>query len=167
MEDRRLSNPVELDPKQYDPALGLLKNIEFLDGVPDDILKSILPKLQYQQFPKSAKILFQGEIANRLFLVCKGSVVITAKEKGKSFHLAELKPPQYFGEISLLRPTSATATVTAGEEGANVLILTYEVFQTVLVLKIPDIKERLQKVIDARLAQKKQVKDAENQEQPE
>ncbi len=159
-----MSNPVDLNPKQYDPAFTLLKNIEFFEGVPEDILKSILPKLQYQQFPKSAKILFQGEIANRLFIVCKGSVLISAKDKGKKYDLAELKPPQYFGEISMMRPTSATATVTAGEEGANVLILDNETFQNFLSVKIPDIKERIQKVIDARLAQKKQMKDAENQE---
>jgi len=162
-----LSNPVELIQNQYEAALGLLKNIDFLEGVPEETLKSILPKIQYQQFPKNSKILFQGEIANRLFIVCKGSVLIVTKDKGKSFPLAELKPPQYFGEISLLRPTSATATATAGEEGANVLILSNENFQSFLVLKIPDIKERIQKIIDSRLAQKKQVKDAENQVEPE
>lgn len=162
-----MSNPVSLEPKQYEAAFGLLKNIDFLEGVPDDIVNTLVPKLQYQQFGKGAKILFQGEIANRLFIVCKGSVHIASKDKGKVLHLADLTPPQYFGEISLMRPTSANATAIAGEEGANVLMLSNETFQSFLLIKIPDIKERIQKIIDARLAQKKELKDAEKKRDEE
>ena len=76
--------------------------------------------------------------------------------------LAELKATSYFGEISLLRPVAATATVVTGEEGAEVLILSHEAMAH-LRKNIPDIEQRIQKVIDTRLAAKQKAKDADNQ----
>lgn len=155
-----MNQPIPLNPKQYEPAVQLLKRIDFLKGISEEDLKGILGSLQYQQFGKDGKILFKGEISNRLFLVCRGSVDISTKNKGSLLHLATLKPPMYFGEISLLNPTSATATATAGEEGANVIILTHESFEA-LTQKIPDLRARIQKVIDGRIASNEKAKKSE------
>jgi len=158
-----MTKSTELDPKEYLGTLELLKKIDFLHGVPDENLKSVLFSLQKESFAKERKILFQGEIANRLFIIRQGSVKISTKSKGSRLELAELKSPMYFGEISLLRPTSATATATSGEEGAELLILTSE-SMTDLSTKVPDITQRIQKVIDDRIASKKKAKDADEKE---
>jgi CRP/FNR family cyclic AMP-dependent transcriptional regulator len=151
-----------LDPKEFAGVLDVLRKIDFLGGVQDAELKSMLLSLQKQSYPKNSTVLFQGEIANSLFIIRKGSVSISTKNKGTKIALAELKAPQYFGEISLLRPTSATATVTTGEEGADVLILTHEAMSS-LRKKIPDIDQRIQQVIDTRIAAKQKAKDLDNQ----
>jgi CRP/FNR family transcriptional regulator len=156
-----LSNPVELDPRDYPATLDILKKIDFFQGVPDAELNSLLFSLQVQIFTADKKILFQGEIGNRLFVVRKGSVRISTKSKGEKVELAELTPPAYFGEISLLRPVSATATATAGADGTEVLILTFDNFER-LAKKAPEIKQRIQSVIEARLESKKKAKDAED-----
>ena|GEM_PF-1358304 len=153
-----MSTPVELDPKEYVEALTILKNIDFFQDVSDERMKSVLFMLQKQTFAPNKIILFQGEIANRLFIIRQGSVSISTKNKGAKIHLADLQAPSYFGEISLLTPTSATATVTAGEAGAQVLILTHDAMTT-LTNTLPDIQKRIQTVIDNRLASKKQAKD--------
>jgi CRP-like cAMP-binding protein len=158
---------VALNPKQYPPALDLLKQIDFLEGVGEESYKTLLVSIQYQQFPEFATILRQGEIANQLYIVCRGSVEITTKNKGQVIPLATLKPPMYFGEISLLTPSSATATVKAGEGGANVLLLSHEALESLLTKKIPDIKQRIQKVIDARLEAKRKAKEADNKSEDE
>src|SRR5688500_14613730 len=75
-------NPFELDPKEYIPVLALLKQIDFLETVPEAELKNILFSLQKQNFEGGKTILFQGEIANRLFVIRRGSVSITTKNKG-------------------------------------------------------------------------------------
>jgi CRP-like cAMP-binding protein len=158
-----MASPIAgLDPKEFAAVLDLLKKIDFLGGVQDAELKSMLLSLQKQTFPKLATILFQGEIANSLFIIRKGSVSITTKNKGTKLVLAELKPPQYFGEISLLRPMSATATVTAGDDGADVLILTHDAMST-LRKKIPDIDQRIKQIIDTRIAAREKAKDIDNQ----
>lgn len=155
-----MSNTVELDPKEYISTLELLKQIDFLQSVPEAELKNILLSLHKETVAANKSILFQGEIANRLFIIRKGSVVITTKSKGQKLTLANLKAPMYFGEISLIRPMSATATVTSGDEGADLIILTHDAM-TAISKKIPDIQERIQKIIDARLASKKKAKEAD------
>ena len=157
-----VSNPTDLDPKEYVSVLELLKKIDFLENVPEEELKNILFSLQKELLPPNKTILFQGEIANRLFILRNGSVSITTKNKGQKIVLAQLKPGSYFGEISLLRPMSATATATAGEEGADVIILTHDAM-TSISRKIPDIVDRIQKIIESRLASKKKAKEVDDE----
>jgi len=152
-------NPFDLDPKEYVPVLGLLKQIDFLESVPEAELKNVLFSLQKQDFGPGKTILFQGEIANRLFIIRKGSVVISTRNKGQKITLANLNASMYFGEISLLRPTSATATATAGDDGADLIILTHDAM-TAISKKIPDIQTRIKAVIDARIASKQKAKEA-------
>lgn len=151
-----MTTPAELDPKEYVSTLAVLKQIDFLQGVPEDQLKGILFSLQKQKVGPNKTILFQGEIANRLFVIREGGVSITTRSKGNKIHLADLAAPMYFGEISLLRPTAATATVTTGEQGADLLILTHDAMSQ-LSKKAPDIAERIKHVIDQRLAAKQQA----------
>jgi CRP-like cAMP-binding protein len=156
------TQPVDLDPKEFAPALDILKKIDFLNGVQEAELKSMLLTLQKQSFAKNTTILFQGEIANQLYIIRRGNVSISTKNKGNKLMLAELHPPMYFGEISLLRPMSATATVVTGDDGADVLILSHEAMAH-LRKKIPDIEQRIQQVIDTRIAAKQKAKDTDNQ----
>ncbi len=155
-----MSNAVDLPANEYIPTLALMKKIDFLEGVPDETLKDVLFSLQKETFSKDRTILFQGEIANRLFIIQKGKVIISTKNKGSKLVLAELSAPHYFGEISLLRPMSATATVTSGEEGTELIILNHDAL-TQLSKKLPDIQKRIQGVIETRLESKKQAKEAE------
>jgi CRP-like cAMP-binding protein len=163
-----LSEVLELNPKEYAATLTLLKSIDFLHGVPEDELKNVLFSLQKQTFSADKKILFQGEIANRLFIIRQGKVIITTRTKTGKIVLAELVAPMYFGEVSLLRPMSATATATAGEQGADVIILTHDSLSE-LGKRIPDIEQRIQKIIDSRLTSKQQAKqkDADDDEAKE
>ena len=161
-----MSTPTDLDPKDYVATLGILRQIDFLKDVPDENLKSMLFSLQRQKFGAKSKVLFQGEIANRLFIVTRGSINISSKQKGQVHLLAELKPPAYFGEISLLRPMSATATASAGDDGADLIILTHDAM-TDLSKKIPGIVDRIQAVIDTRLASRKKVSEAADEAPPQ
>ena len=94
-----LDSPTEINPKEYVEVLGILRTIDFLLGVDDAILKNLLFYLQKQSFPKNRQVLFRGEIANRLFIVRKGSATVSIRKDGQPVTLAELTPPNYFGEI--------------------------------------------------------------------
>lgn len=153
--------PTDLDPKEYVQALEILRKIDFLHDVPEAELKNILFSIQKQVFSPNKTILFQGEIANRLFIIREGSVVISTKSKGQKLTLAELGPSTYFGEISLLTPMSATATATAGDKGADVIIITHDTVSQ-LAKKIPDIQERIKKTIETRLASKKKATESDS-----
>jgi CRP-like cAMP-binding protein len=157
-----LEAPVDLDPKEYVQTVELLKKIDFFGGVPDTELKSTLLSIQKQVYSANKTILFQGEIANRLFIIRSGSVIITTKSKGQKLALAELSEGSYFGEISLLTPQSATATATAGDNGADLLLITHDTM-TFLSKKIPDIQDRIKKTIQSRLDSKKKAKEKDEQ----
>ena len=62
-------NPFDLDPKEYVPVLALLKQIDFLESVPEPELKNILFSLQKQDFSSGKTILFRplriGELTRR------------------------------------------------------------------------------------------------------
>ncbi|MCG3205972.1 MAG: hypothetical protein KCHDKBKB_02698 [Elusimicrobia bacterium] len=150
----------ELTPKEYLSVLGILKKIDFFQNVPEEELKNVLFSLQKDKVEANKTILFQGEISNRLFIIREGSVVISTKNKGQKLVLAQLDAGTYFGEISLLRPISATATVTAGEAGVDLIILPHESMNSISK-KIPDIHERIEKVIESRLASKKKAKEVD------
>lgn len=158
--------PVDLDPKEYVQTLDLLKKIDFLKDVPEDELKNILFSVQKQIFPPNKTILFQGEIANRLFVIRTGGVIITTKAKGQKVTLAELSANSYFGEISMLTPMSATATVTASDKGTDLIIITHDTL-TALSKRVPDIQERIQKTIASRLASKKKATEDEDANPPQ
>lgn len=155
-----MSIAIDLDPKEYTSVLEVLRKIDFFEGVSEETLNSLLFSIQKESVAPKKVILFQGEIANRLCIIRKGNVEITTKNKGSRLVLAELASPAYFGEISLLRPVSATATVTAGDQGADLLIISHEAMKQ-LTKKIPDLTKRIETIIETRLASKKKAKDTD------
>jgi CRP-like cAMP-binding protein len=158
-----LITPTDLSPAEYAPTLELLKTIDFFKGVADENIHSILFSIQKQTFGPQKTILFQGEIANQLFIIRKGKVTISTKSKGSQIILAELSSPKYFGEISLLTPSAATANVYSGEEGADLLIISHEVLDQ-MTKQIPDIKDRIRKIVAERLDQKKKAQEKDQNE---
>jgi CRP-like cAMP-binding protein len=69
--------------------------------------------------------------------------------------LAELKAGEFFGEVSLLESTSATATIKAVEDGTEILMIPHDSFQALL-------KEHpvLEKSLRDRIAERKKAKAA-------
>jgi CRP-like cAMP-binding protein len=83
------------------------------------------------------------------------------KEKNK---VAELSPNSIFGEISLLTPRAATATVKSEAE-TDIIFLPGEVVQA-LVKKNPVLADMINKKIEERLeSQKKAIEEKGNNKQ--
>jgi cAMP-dependent protein kinase regulator len=77
-----------------------------------------------------AAIVEEGGAVPGLFLVVSGAVRVTRREGGETLVVAQLGPGDLFGEISLLMQKPATATVTAVENTA-LLMLSREDFNDV------------------------------------
>ena len=107
---------MELNEEDSVWARAAIEKTGLFAGCSADERAALYDGLEKQQYRPDATILFQGEISSRLCLVHTGAVVIivrTGKEKQK---VAELGAGSYFGEISLLTPRAATATVKAAAE---------------------------------------------------
>jgi len=121
---------LELDVTDIKWAKEFLKKTDFLSQLTDQEITSLIYKINKITFQKGKTILFKGEFSNRLFIVKSGQVGIFISKEGKKEKVAELKENSYFGEVSLVHPVPASATVVA-ENDCEILILEKEVLDDV------------------------------------
>ncbi|OGR84759.1 MAG: hypothetical protein A2901_05650 [Elusimicrobia bacterium RIFCSPLOWO2_01_FULL_54_10] len=117
-----------LDMEDAKWAKAALKEMEFFSNCSDEDLLTLIDNFEKAHYKSEATILFHGEISNRFYVVCKGSVGIWKNVAGSKQKVAELGERKYFGEISLMTPSSATATVKA-QTDVDVLSISYENFE--------------------------------------
>lgn len=151
---------MELNEEDSVWARAAIEKTGLFAGCSADERAALYDGLEKQQYRPDATILFQGEISSRLCLVHTGAVVIivrTGKEKQK---VAELGAGSYFGEISLLTPRAATATVKAAAE-TEIIFLPGEVVQA-MVKKNPALADTLNTQIEERLRAQKNTSSDEH-----
>ncbi|HAX62378.1 MAG TPA: hypothetical protein DCX95_07500 [Elusimicrobia bacterium] len=115
----------ELDILDVKWAKEFFKKIDFLSQLSSQELTALIYKTRKINFKAGKTILFQGEFSNRLFIVEKGLVGIYISKESKKEKVAELAENHYFGEISLVQPVPASATVTA-EVDSDILVIDKE-----------------------------------------
>ena len=97
-------------------------------------------------------IIQQGQQLDHFFMIASGDVDVLLRTPGcPEVCLARLGPGQFFGEISLLRGGSATASVRASETGpVELSLLSKDVFHQ-LLRGSPPTQEMVAKVAEIRL----------------
>lgn len=145
---------MSLNEHDIEWAKGVIRKIDLFAGCSEDEIKRLVDGLDKKTYKSGATILFQGEISSRLYLVETGNVSINVRKGKDKIKVAELPANSYFGEISLLRPRAATATVKA-ESDTDIVFLPGEVVQE-LVKSQPALAETINAKIEERL--KSQVK---------
>lgn len=113
---------LDLDITDVKWASEFFKKIDFLSQLSDAEITSLIYKTRKMQCKTGKTILFKGEFANRLFIIEKGKVGIFISKEGKKEKVAELPANNYFGEISLVHPVPASATVVA-EADSDILVI--------------------------------------------
>lgn len=146
---------MELTEQDVQWARETLKSVDILSGCSADELERLVCGLDKQSYRENSTILFQGEISSRLCLVRSGKVSVTVRKGKEKARVAELGPNSFFGEISLLTPRAATATVRA-EESSEIFFLPGEVVQAIIKTN-PALNELLNRRITERLEQQKKT----------
>jgi len=98
---------------------NLLTSAPFFHPLPAEDRASMMARFQSLRVEAGQMIVRQGERTGGFYLVMLGSVVISKRIAKHQRPLVTLHEGAYFGEMSLLRGTTASATVTA--EGATEL----------------------------------------------
>lgn len=111
-------------------------------------IAAIAHLLKPQVIPQNQVIVQRGEPADAMFFILKGSVSVEVAPQPM-----RLGAGQFFGEIGLILETTRTATVIAAEE-CQLLALNVADFKR-LIDQLPDLKARIAKVAEERLAQQK------------
>lgn len=145
---------MELSDQEIEWAKGCIQRTGLFINCSESEMEQLIDGLDKQEYHCSSTILFQGEISSRLCLVYSGKVSIFIRSKGKDkIKVAELGPDAFFGEISLLTPRAATATVKA-EADTEIIFLPGEVVQSI-VKNNPVLSDKINKKIEERLASQK------------
>jgi CRP-like cAMP-binding protein len=133
----------------FDDTAFLKLSVDVLQFFTDDQLRKVTAVLDRQTYNKGQTVIFQGEVSRNFYVIRKGRVAVAAKSGKEKADLAELKPGDFFGEMSLLDATAVTATIKATE----ILMIPHEQFQYLL-------KENplLEKTLRDKMAARKQSK---------
>ncbi len=141
----------------FDDTIFIKKNVDVLSFFSDELLRKVTSVIERNTYKKGQTILFQGEVGQAFYIVKKGQVAVTAKpaKDKEPALLAELKAGDFFGEMSLLEPTAATATIKASLDETEILTIPHEAFQF-LLKQSPLLEATLREKISTRRKQKEQ-----------
>ena len=155
---------MELNQQDLQWAKEAIEKVGLFSTCSPEELQSLIDGLEKEHYKSGSTILFQGEISSRLCMVEAGKVEVLVR-RGKSkekVQVAQLGPNSYFGEISLLMPRAATATIKALDE-SDIVFLPGEVVQS-LIKNNPMLSDNINKQIEARLASSKKQMDNDETE---
>ncbi len=139
----------------FDDTIFIRKNVDVLSFFTDEQLRKVAAVIERDNYRKGQTILFQGEVGQAFHIIKKGRVSVMAKpaKDRDPVLLAELKAGDFFGEMSLLEPTAATATIKALEDDTEILSIPHESFQ-LLLKQSPLLETALREKIAARKKQR-------------
>ena len=132
-----------------------IRRNELFSACTEDEITELAGGLEKQNYGKNQTVLFQGEISSRLCMVQSGMVSVWVRKGKDKVKVAELEAGAFFGEISLLTPRAATATIKSEQE-TDIIFLPGEVVQA-QAKKNPAFGASLDKKIQERLAKSKEA----------
>lgn len=138
-------------------AASALRDIDLLSPLKEDELNRVAAFSRFEFFGADERVVRQGDSGDTCYLIRSGSVDVVLKdEAGDERFITNLKPGDFFGEMSLLAGDPRAATVIARED-TSCLVIGSQAFQSVLV-ENPDLAERLSELLARRLSELKDVK---------
>jgi CRP-like cAMP-binding protein len=115
------------DPK-LDRYRGLIAQSAIFRGCTPQALEDLVRRMQIRTRPAGTIIVAQDEPGDAMFILAQGRCKVALfGESGRELTLSELKPGDFFGEMSLLDSGKRSANVVAIDD-ATVLALTREAF---------------------------------------
>jgi CRP-like cAMP-binding protein len=118
-----------LDDPKLERYRGVVAQSAIFRGCTPQALDDLVRRMQIRTRPAGTLIVAQDEPGDAMFLLAQGRVKVALfGESGRELTLSELKPGDFFGEMSLLDSRPRSANVVAIDD-ATVLALTREAFQ--------------------------------------
>lgn len=134
------------DGAQQIELLGLLKAIEGLSDLDDDILAQMVETSEMQVVGRGEALIREGDAANRLYIVLKGRFTVLAGTRA----IAEIQRGEPIGELAFFAGGTRTATVIAARDSA-VMCLTRDAYDA-LSARTPALANGILAAVSRRLA---------------
>jgi cytochrome P450/CRP-like cAMP-binding protein len=111
------------------PSLPLEEEVlATFPGHDDPEVQQALANAARRRFAPGSVIIRQGDVADAFYLLESGSAAVTIAAGDGERQVAELGEGEWFGETGLLQNAPRNATVTAGPNGADTLVLGRDAF---------------------------------------
>src|SRR4051812_38630954 len=122
------SRQVVLDEVKLERFRALLASTAIFRGCSAAAIDDLARRLQVRTRPAETIIVAQDEPGDSMFVIAGGRVKVALfGENGRELTLSELKPGDFFGEMSLLDNRPRSANVVAVDD-ATLLVLTRDAF---------------------------------------
>lgn len=118
----------------FDETLFLKQSVDVLSFFNEEQLRRITPDIERNSYAKGQSVLLRGEVASAFYIVKKGKAVATYKLKAQT-SAVELKPGDFFGEISLVEDMPSDATIKAAEDDTVVMTIPSASFRKLLEMQ--------------------------------
>jgi protein lysine acetyltransferase len=128
---------------------GELSSSPLLSGIGATHLDSFAEHLVSRPLDPGDRLMVEGEAGTFFALLVSGQVAVTRDGSTGVEQLAVVGGGSVIGELALLRDTPRTATVTAM---VPTVALTGDAEAFALLLDLPGVRERIERVVSARLA---------------
>ena len=133
-----------------DVIVGELASSPLFSGIGSAELSPLAEQLESRRLDPGERLMLEGEAGKFFALVISGQVEVTRTGPNGPEQLAHVGIGSMFGELALLRGTPRTATVTATVPTA---VLTGDMAAFALLLDLPGVRERIERVVSTRLAE--------------
>ncbi|MDE3073940.1 MAG: cyclic nucleotide-binding domain-containing protein [Chloroflexota bacterium] len=146
---RRVITPPKNLSEKAVQALGLLAKAPAFHGVPEAALIAMADKGEKHLFLAGDVLISQGDAADALYLLVKGTVRIEQKQAGRTSVLGEMGPGEVVGEMGILDGSPRRASVIAADDievltlSANLVKDTFREIPATLMAAVRLMNERL------------------------
>ncbi|MFZ0889773.1 MAG: mechanosensitive ion channel family protein [Candidatus Binataceae bacterium] len=114
---RRGAPKVEAQEQFEEKIMVELRRVDFLHGLSDDELRTLVPTVNVHQFGAGEVLVRQGEEGDSFYIIRRGVADVTIRgADGATHHVAKVSPASpepFFGEVSLLAGEPRNATIRA------------------------------------------------------
>jgi len=90
-----------------------LGKIDFLNALSADQVEDLIQSVTPRVLAGNQPVIQEGELGKAFFIIFSGEINVWVERNGRQSRLANLRPGDYFGEISLLTGKPTTANVFA------------------------------------------------------
>jgi CRP-like cAMP-binding protein len=112
-----------------DDTVFLNSNVDVLSFFDPEELRKVTPDIEHSTYTKGDNIIFKGQITDGFYIIKQGKVLVKLKNKrGKNVEVP-LETGDFFGEISVLEDTTATASVHCAEDNTEILVIPHSSFR--------------------------------------
>jgi small-conductance mechanosensitive channel/CRP-like cAMP-binding protein len=126
-----------------------LRNVDVLQVLEGPVLRRLAALAKGRLFSPGETIVRQGDDADELFIIERGTVAVLLTKKGEQpSEVTRLGPGQFFGEMALVTGERRQATVRAVTE-CELMVIGHDAFHAVLA-DTPDLVKELSRVLAER-----------------